>query len=194
VRYEVEINGQRRQVDVVRSDDRFVVMIDGREWIVDAARVGGHVLSLLIEHKDEPAMNRHEPGHERRAAGNGVKPISSREITVAGERTSGQYVFGIGTMPVAVGLNARRRRGAGHGAGQDGEGPQRIVAPMPGKIVRVLGKSGDSVAPRQPVVVIEAMKMENELRAGRGGTIGEVFVQEGQSVEAGAPLAIINPS
>jgi biotin carboxyl carrier protein len=65
---------------------------------------------------------------------------------------------------------------------------------MPGKIVRVLGKSGDSVAPRQPVVVIEAMKMENELRAGRGGTIGEVFVQEGQSVEAGAPLAIINPS
>jgi biotin carboxyl carrier protein len=65
---------------------------------------------------------------------------------------------------------------------------------MPGKIVRVLGTAGDTVAPRQPVVVIEAMKMENELRATRGGIIAEVFVQEGQSVDAGTPLAIIKPS
>jgi biotin carboxyl carrier protein len=194
VRYEVEVNGQRRQVDVVRRDGQFIVMIDNREWIVDAVRVGGHVLSLLIEDKNEPAVSGNEPGRDRHGADDGVKPISSREIAVARDREPGQYVFGIGTLPVAVGLNTRRRRGAGSGAGQDGDGPQRIVAPMPGKIVRILGKAGDDVAPRQPVVVIEAMKMENELRAGRGGTIGAVFVQEGQSVEAGAPLAIINPS
>ena len=61
-------------------------------------------------------------------------------------------------------------------------------------MVRVLGKSGDAVVHRQPVVVIEAMKMENELRALRDGTVAEVLVQEGQSVEAGTLLAVITPS
>ena len=62
---------------------------------------------------------------------------------------------------------------------------------MPGKVVRVLVNKGDSVQARQPVVVIEAMKMENELRAGREGTVAEVPVRNGQSVEAGALLALI---
>ena len=65
---------------------------------------------------------------------------------------------------------------------------------MPGKVVRVLGAPGDPVAHRQPVIVIEAMKMENELRASRDGTLTEVLVQEGQLVEAGMLLAIITPA
>ena len=75
--------------------------------------------------------------------------------------------------------------------GGAGTGPQRIAAPMPGKVVRVLVKTGDAVAARQPLVVVEAMKMENELRAGRDGTIAEIHAQEGQSVEAGALLVVI---
>jgi len=62
---------------------------------------------------------------------------------------------------------------------------------MPGKIVRVLVRVGDRVHPRQPIVVIEAMKMENELRAGRAGIVREVLVAEGASVEAGTPLLVI---
>ena len=57
---------------------------------------------------------------------------------------------------------------------------------MPGKIVRVLVKKGEAVRARQSVVVIEAMKMENELRAARDGTLAEIHVRDGQSVEAGA--------
>jgi biotin carboxyl carrier protein len=62
---------------------------------------------------------------------------------------------------------------------------------MPGKVVRVLVKGGDPVAARQPVVVVEAMKMENELRASREGTVAEIHVREGMSVDAGALLVVI---
>jgi biotin carboxyl carrier protein len=64
---------------------------------------------------------------------------------------------------------------------------------MPGKVVRVMARSGDAVQPRQAVVVVEAMKMENELRATRAGTVSEMLVREGQSVEAGALLAVVIP-
>jgi biotin carboxyl carrier protein len=62
---------------------------------------------------------------------------------------------------------------------------------MPGKIVRVFVRPGDTVTARQPLVVVEAMKMENELRAGRAGTVAEVHAREGASVEAGALLIVI---
>ena len=64
---------------------------------------------------------------------------------------------------------------------------------MPGKVVRVLARPGELVRQRQPIVVIEAMKMENELRAARPGTLTELLVREGQSVEAGAVLAVVAP-
>jgi biotin carboxyl carrier protein len=63
---------------------------------------------------------------------------------------------------------------------------------MPGKIVRVLVKPGNPVRARQALVVIEAMKMENELRAARDGTVAEVQATEGVSVDAGAVLVVIS--
>jgi biotin carboxyl carrier protein len=62
---------------------------------------------------------------------------------------------------------------------------------MPGKIVRVLVQTGDAVQARQPLVVMEAMKMENELRASRDGTVADVRVREGTSVDAGALLVVV---
>jgi biotin carboxyl carrier protein len=61
-------------------------------------------------------------------------------------------------------------------------------APMPGRIVKVLCRAGDVVAPGTPLVVLEAMKMENELAAPRGGLVAEIFVKEGDAVEARAKL------
>jgi biotin carboxyl carrier protein len=66
-----------------------------------------------------------------------------------------------------------------------------IVAPMPGRIVKVLVKPHETVAARQPLVVVEAMKMENELRAPRGGVVTEVRVSEGASVEANTVLVVL---
>jgi biotin carboxyl carrier protein len=70
-------------------------------------------------------------------------------------------------------------------------GPQRVTAPMPGKVVKVLVSPGDEVEARQGLVVIEAMKMENELRAPRAGRVREVHVKEGAPVESGRLLVVL---
>jgi len=193
VQYEVDVGGKLRQVRVTRRDGRFIVVVDDRQWSVDAAQVGSHILSLLIEDVAGPADD------SRVAPRTGNLAVSagracSREIAIGSDPATGHFVFGIQTLPLPVAINPRRRFGRGRDSADGQSGPQRIVAPMPGKIVRVLGKAGDAVAHRQPVVVIEAMKMENELRALRDGTVAEMLVQEGQSVEAGTLLAVITPS
>jgi biotin carboxyl carrier protein len=97
----------------------------------------------------------------------------------------------IGSVAVAVTMNGRVRGAWRQARGAAGSGPLRIVAPMPGKVVRILVKAGDAVRARQPVVVVEAMKMENELRADRDGTVAEIHTAEGMSVDAGALLIVI---
>ncbi|MFI5177810.1 MAG: biotin/lipoyl-containing protein [Vicinamibacterales bacterium] len=72
-----------------------------------------------------------------------------------------------------------------------GHGEQRVMAPMPGRVVRVLVKAGDTVSARQGLVVVEAMKMENELASPRAGRVKEVAVAEGASVESGRLLVIV---
>ena len=80
----------------------------------------------------------------------------------------------------------RRKTGA-----LGGEGRQTIVAPMPGKIVRLLVNVGDAVEPGQGIVVMEAMKMQNELKALRTGVVTALPVAEGATVSAGEVLASI---
>jgi biotin carboxyl carrier protein len=168
VEYEVEVNGRVRQVALHRTGGHFSVSVDGRKWHVDAVSLDARTLSLIVESG------------------------TSYEISVTPGTATGLLNVIVGTIPFAVALNARRRgRGRQVELDHSGSGPQRIVAPMPGKIVRVAVTSGETVRARQTVVVIEAMKMENELRAGRDGTVGELHVREGASVEAGALLVVI---
>jgi biotin carboxyl carrier protein len=110
--------------------------------------------------------------------------------TVVTPDAAGQLTAIVDGTPVPVAVNGRRQRTRDQAA-HAGTGPQRVTAPMPGKIVRVLVAAGEAVRARQPVAVIEAMKMENELRAGRDGTVAEVLGRQGDSVEAGALLLVI---
>jgi biotin carboxyl carrier protein len=91
-----------------------------------------------------------------------------------------------GTMTATV--DARRSRRA---ALASGAGLVRITAPMPGRVLRVLVAAGDQVAARQPLVVVEAMKMENELSSPRAGTVKEVAVRPTESVEPGRLLVVV---
>ena len=179
VRYEIDVNGRATQVVVIRRENRLVVSVGDVECVVDAATAGAQMLSLLVE---------------RSSVSTSTGVIESREISIAKDAATGRLMFGIGAVAVPVNLNARRRWGQRDHGGAGGSGPQRLTAPMPGKVVRVLAQPGDRVNERQPVVVIEAMKMENELRAAREGVVSQVLVQAGQSVEAGALLAVITPS
>jgi biotin carboxyl carrier protein len=176
VQYEVDIGGTRRQVIVTRVGDGFAISVDGRTRQVDVARIDAHTLSLLV--------------------GDGLKAVpydkvTSNEVSCAADPASGLLTVHVGSVPIAVALNGRRRWGRKEDGAGSGSGPQRLVAPMPGKVVRVLVKAGDLVTARQPVVVVEAMKMENELRASREGTVAEIHAREGMSVDAGALLLVI---
>lgn len=88
----------------------------------------------------------------------------------------------LGTFSVREGLRSAGTSEAGPGTGDPG-GLAEVRAPMPGKVVKVLCKEGDQVKTGQGLVVIEAMKMENELRASRDGKVEGLCVQEGQSVD-----------
>lgn len=79
------------------------------------------------------------------------------------------------------------RRGAGGGT----EGPKAVKAPMPGRVVRVLAEAGDEVTEGQGVVVIEAMKMQNELKSPKAGRVVRVAVNVGDAVGAGDTLAVV---
>ena len=72
-----------------------------------------------------------------------------------------------------------------------GTGRQNIAAPMPGKVVRVLVRDGDAVEVGQGLVVVEAMKMQNEMKALRGGNVVEVRVRDGDTVSAGDVLVVL---
>jgi biotin carboxyl carrier protein len=165
MKHEIEVGGRIVPVTVARTGASFAVTVDGHTRQVDVARIDAQTLSLIVD---------------------GACP---KEAVVVAD-AAGQLVATVDGTPVAVSVNGRRPR-ARDSAGHAGSGPQKVTAPMPGKIVRVLVAAGEAVHARQPVAVIEAMKMENELRAGRDGTVAEVLGRQGDSVEAGALLLVI---
>ena len=175
--------GRTRSVDVSRNGDRFAVSLDGRQHEVDVKVITG-VWSMLLE---RAKAGTHDPDH----VGAGLsRPTRSYEVAFS-QSAEGALIVHVDGVPVEVTINQMRRTATSVASHPAGEGAQRVTAPMPGKIVKLLVKPGDKVQPRQGVVVVEAMKMENELRAGAAGTVSEVRVSEGASVEAGAILVIL---
>jgi biotin carboxyl carrier protein len=119
--------------------------------------------------------------------------LGTRSVDISFEPgRDGELVVRVDGEPVRLAVPEPRPRVGrrGHDAGAAG-GPAAVSAPMPGRVVKVLVSPGESVAARQPVVVVEAMKMENELRAPRAGTVREIRAAEGASVEAGAVLVVL---
>jgi biotin carboxyl carrier protein len=166
MRVELEVAGRRRLVEIERRDDRLTVRLDGQPIGVEATALPGGRWSLRL-----PGSGRqHEVVILARPGGRGLEAL----------------VDGL-SVPVRVSSGTAVARKAG----AHGEGPDRVTAPMPGKVVKLLVSAGDHVTARQGVVVVEAMKMENELRAGRAGVVREVLVAEGASVETGTPLLVI---
>ena len=100
----------------------------------------------------------------------------------------GSAAVSVGEHQLSLSLTNRPRPQAASGAGRAAGGPSDIKSPMPGKVVKILVNPGEQVVAGQGVVVVEAMKMENELRASRAGAVTDVLVKEGQAVEAGQTI------
>jgi biotin carboxyl carrier protein len=171
--FEIEVNGRPHVVAVERTGNRYRIEADGRVDVVDVARVDAATLSLLV-------LGEHEVSHE---------------VSLVPGRDPGDVEVylraGVVQTRVSGAPGQKRWSARGGGLAAAAAGPQRVTAPMPGKIVRVLVAPGDEVKARQGVVVVEAMKMENELRASRDGRVREVHVAEGALVESGRLLVVI---
>jgi acetyl/propionyl-CoA carboxylase alpha subunit len=167
--FEIELGGIRRTVSIEPAGaGRYRVSLDGHVREVLAERAGEFSLALILDE----------------ATG------LSREVNVAAGSERGELLVGLGGRTVTVAVDGRRRRsGADRAAMADGE--HSIVAPMPGRVVRVLVAQGDDVAAREGVIVVEAMKMENELRSPKAGRVKSVAVTPGTLVEAGRVLVVI---
>ena len=175
--------GRTRVLDITPNGDGFLVSLDGRQHEVDVKVIDGIWSMLLGPAKAGP----HGPDH----VGAGFsRPTRSYEVAFS-QGAEGALTIHVDGVFVEVSINRMRRAGATAASDAADVGPQRVTAPMPGKIVKLLVKPGDTVQARQGVVVVEAMKMENELRARAAGTVSEVRVTEGASVEAGAILVIL---
>jgi len=159
---EASVDGRVIRVEIRGPGPRYDVVVDGRALSVDVEQTGRRFLSLLVDGRS------HEVGVTRRGQG--------FSVALAGDTF--QVELRDGQRGVASTRSAT-------------SGPARVAAPMPGKVVRVLVGVGQPVAAGEPLVVIEAMKMENELKAPRAGRIGQIAAREGQAVEAGATLAVV---
>jgi biotin carboxyl carrier protein len=166
MKFEVLINTSRRIVELERDANKWRVSLDGEPADADVAEIARNIFSVLLDGKS----------YEIRVTSN-----PSGTLTLQ----TGRHEF------TAEVIDPRAWRGRRHGA-LEAEGRQQILAPMPGKIVRVLVQAGEKVQAGQGLLVVEAMKMQNEIRSPKSGTVERLLVKEGQPVNAGEILAWID--
>jgi biotin carboxyl carrier protein len=161
--YDVTIDGKNYRLDLNRAEGRWSCRLDGRNLEVDAVLVRPDVLSLRI--------------------GNAAYEVKS-------ERLASDLHLWVGSTRFAVEVRDPRSL-RGRARAVDDHGPKKIVASMPGKVVRLLVRDGDEVEAGTGVVVVEAMKMQNEIKSPKKGTIQKILATEGSAVNAGDVLLIV---
>jgi glutaconyl-CoA/methylmalonyl-CoA decarboxylase subunit gamma len=190
---------------------KFKLQVDGKEYLISAAADGSVTIDgAMFESKtgattpDRRMIQVGEKNYEIRV-GESTEEVGCFTLEVAGEkvpltvsdlvRETPQASLGVsGSAAPAVGATAgagtQPRGNGGGGAGQSAEAGARdgLFAPVPGKIVDVFVKPGDAVEEGAPLVVLEAMKMENELRAPKKGTVTAVLVKKGDTADRGQLL------
>jgi biotin carboxyl carrier protein len=169
MKYEVQLASssekKTRVIELERDGAGRRVTLDGRAIAVDAVEIAPNTLSILLDGQ-------------------------SFEINVT-PSPDGKLKLQIGSQEfIAEVIDPRAWSGRRHGA-VEAEGRQQIVAPMPGKIVRLLVRAGDHVEAGQGLLVVEAMKMQNEIRSPKNGTVERVLAKEGQPVNAGDVLCVV---
>lgn len=169
--YVAVVNGVEHQVEIsAQTDDIFTIYIDGEHVEVSARQIGPATLSIIAH------------DHHAYVADLELDPVTQDVQKVCVDDTS---------IDVAVySLRHQALRQAQQSIAAE-DGPVPITTPMPGKVVAVLVRNGDFVEAGQGLVVVEAMKMENELRAPKAGQVQHLDVVVGAAVNGGAKLCTV---
>jgi biotin carboxyl carrier protein len=161
--YDVTIDGKHYRLDLNRADGRWSCRLDGRDVELDTVLARLDVLSVRV--------------------GNMAYEVKS-------ERVANEWHLWVGGTRFAVEVRDPRSLRGRARAGDD-QGPRKILASMPGKVVRLLVREGDQVETGAGLAVVEAMKMQNEIKSPKKGTVQKILVSEGAAVNAGDVLAIV---
>jgi biotin carboxyl carrier protein len=162
--YHVTAEGKAHLLELKLAEGEWRCRLDDRDVSVDAVLINADILSLMID---------------------GESFVARRDISGGVQRI---FVNGVVQQ---VGLEDPRSFRNRRDAGSRAHGPQTITASMPGKIVQLLATVGEAIHQGQGIVVIEAMKMQNEIRSPRDGMILKLPAREGTNVNAGEVLAVI---
>ena len=161
--YDIAIDGTHYRLDLEQRDGRWSCRLNGREIEVDAVLPRPNVLSLRI--------------------GNKAYEVKCERVG------SDQHVW-VGSARFAMEVcDPRSLRARARSA--DEHGPKKLTAPMPGKVVRVLVGEGSPIEEGGGILVVEAMKMQNEVKSPKKGTVQKILAKEGAAVNAGDVLAIV---
>jgi biotin carboxyl carrier protein len=161
--YDITIDGKSHRLELSRADGRWLCRLEGREIEVDAVLARPDVLSLRV---------------------------GNQAYEVKCERVGGDTHIWVGSARFAAEVRDPRSLRSRVRAVDD-HGPKKLTAPMPGKVVRILVTQGAEVEAGAGIVVVEAMKMQNEVKSPKKGTIQKILVSEGAAVNAGDVLAIV---
>ena len=163
MKWVVRTSGSSHDVEVEHRGHDFTIEIDGQRHELELVSLDGAIASLRFPSSGRSLQITYQHG-----------PSGSWRVTV------GQREFNLEVLTPAEAVEAVA-------AARD-SGPSRIMAPIPGKVVAIKVKKGDEVEPGQPLVVLEAMKMENELAADQAGKVAAIHVSAGDTVEGGELL------
>jgi biotin carboxyl carrier protein len=170
MKFEVQLGSstgtRTHTVDLERLGDQWRIILDGEPVNADVVEIAPNTLSILIRGES----------HEIRVArsSDGLLSIQTGLREFSAEVTDER---------------SWRGRRLGH---VDAQGRQQITAPMAGKVVRLLVKAGETVEVGQGLLVVEAMKMQNEIRSTKSGIVERLLAEEGQTVNSGETLAWIS--
>ena len=167
IKLKAEVAGEDHQISIQRTESVLLAEVDGRRYQLELRDLGDGEY-LLIDGTSVYDC-RAEDSHNH----SGVVEVNLRGVNYTIKLT-----------------DPKRLRSAQSGAEHD-KGTARIVAPMPGKVVRILVAAGSEVAAGAGILVVEAMKMQNEMKAPKAGHVVSIDAQVGSTVNAGDVLAII---
>lgn len=159
------LGGKKHEIEITRDGERLFARVDSRNYALDASEPEPNV--FLLKHEGKVF-----------------------EVFVSPQKNA-NYAVRAGSAELDVAISdPKRLRGSSAGA-DDASGKAEIKTAMPGKVVRILKSAGDAVEKGEGVIVVEAMKMQNEMKSPKDGSVKETRVAEGDTVSAGDVLVVI---
>ncbi|MGI8493795.1 MAG: biotin/lipoyl-containing protein [Pyrinomonadaceae bacterium] len=167
MKLQAELENEKREINFRQDESQLIAEIDGRHYELEADEVEANV--YLLKHENKIYQVFVSPGQ------NSSEPLNVR----------------VGTNNFEIKLSDPKRLRSSAGIAGATDGAAEIKTAMPGKVVRILTEKGAEIKQGEGVIIVEAMKMQNEMKSPKDGIVKEIRVAEGETVNAGDILAVI---